>query len=326
MRRRALLIAAAVAVFASAVTAQPPTPHAGYVYPAGGRRGASIEVRVGGQFLNGANKAYVSGRGVDAKVTEYRRPLTGAEAQKLRDEMQQLNQKRAASIRPAAAGSPKVVFTEADEKRVAEIREKLEDVLRRPSIPAIAEIVILEMTIAQDAALGPRQLRVETAAGLTNPIVFTVGELPEFSRKPARVTPAYNAVNGATPFNRLVPRKPEPPTEITLPAVLNGQMMPGTSDRYRFQAKKGQQLVIAASARELIPYVSDAVPGWFQAALTLRDAQGKELASADHFLFIRTRCCTTKSRATASTSRRSTIPSTAGARISFTASASANCR
>jgi len=35
----------------------------------------------------------------------------------------------------------------------------------------------------------------------------------------------------------------------------------------------------------LIPYVSDAVPGWFQAALTLRDAQGKELASADHFLF-----------------------------------------
>jgi len=27
------------------------------------------------------------------------------------------------------------------------------------------------------------------------------------------------------------------------------------------------------------------VPGWFQAALTLRDAQGKELASADHFLF-----------------------------------------
>jgi hypothetical protein len=120
---------------------------------------------------------------------------------------------------------------------------------------------------------------------LTNPIVFSVGELPEFSRKPVRVAPEYNVVNGATPANRAAPRPPEPPIEIALPVVVNGQMTPGTADQYRFQAKRGQHLVVAASARELIPYVSDAVPGWFQAALTLRDAQGKELASADHFLF-----------------------------------------
>ena len=48
---------------------------------------------------------------------------------------------------------------------------------------------------------------------------------------------------------------------------------------------KGQQLVIAASARELIPYIADAVPGWFQAALTLYDAKGNELAYADHYRF-----------------------------------------
>ena len=155
----------------------------------------------------------------------------------------------------------------------------------RPSIPAIAEIAILQVTIAPDAAVGPRQLRLDTTGGLTNPIVFCVGELPEFSRKPVRVAPAYNVVNGATPANRAAPRPPEPPIEITLPVVVNGQMTPGTADQYRFQAKRGQHIVIAASARELIPYVSDAVPGWFQAALTLRDAQGKELASADHFLF-----------------------------------------
>jgi hypothetical protein len=62
-------------------------------------------------------------------------------------------------------------------------------------------------------------------------------------------------------------------------------MMPGTADQYRFHASAGQQLVAAASARELIPYVADAVPGWFQAVLTLRDAQGRELASADRYLF-----------------------------------------
>ena len=250
------------------------TPHAGYVYPAGGRRGTTIEVRVGGQFLNGARKAYVSGRGVEAKVIQYDRPLTGAEAQKLRDEMQQLNQKRAAGK-----------LTEAEQQRAAEIREKLEDVQRRPSIPAIAEIVSVEITVAPDATPGARQLRIESNQGLTNPVIFCVGDLPEFARKPARVAPAYNVVNGATPVNRLVARPPDPPTDVALPVVVNGQMMPGVTDQYRFHAKKGQHLVIAAAARELIPYISDAVPGWFQAALTLRDGEGRELASADHYLF-----------------------------------------
>jgi hypothetical protein len=282
---RDLVVAVVAIALTPILAAQQQTPHAGYVYPAGGRQGTSIEVRIGGQFLNGASKAYVSGRGVEAKVTQYVRPLTGAEAQKLRDQMQQLNERRAASLRPPSSDSPKVIFTDADRETMAEIRDKLEDVQRRPSIPAIAEIVILQITLAADAAPGQRELRVEAAAGLTNPIVFSVGELPEFSRKPARVAPAYNVVNGATPVIRAVPRQLEPPTGIALPAVLNGQMMPGTSDQYRFQAKKGQQLVAAASARELIPYISDAVPGWFQAALTLRDAQGKELASADHYLF-----------------------------------------
>jgi hypothetical protein len=35
----------------------------------------------------------------------------------------------------------------------------------------------------------------------------------------------------------------------------------------------------------LIPYIADAVPGWFQASATLYDASGKELAYADHYGF-----------------------------------------
>jgi len=37
--------------------------------------------------------------------------------------------------------------------------------------------------------------------------------------------------------------------------------------------------VIAVHARELIPYIADAVPGWFQASITLYDGSGKELAA-----------------------------------------------
>ena len=278
--------AAALAVFASALAGQQQvqTPHVGYVYPAGGRRGTVVDVRVGGQFLDGTKAAYVSGLGVEARVTGFAKPLNGADAQKLRDEIKQLREKRAASQKPAAAGASNAIFTAADRKRAEEIRLELEDMQRKRTIPALADVATLQVSIAPDAALGPRRLRLETARGLTNPIVFAVGELPEYSRPPLRMAPAFNVVNGATPANR-APHPPAPPMEIALPAVVNGQMTPGTADQYRFQAKQGQRIVIEAAARELIPYVSDAVPGWFQAALTLRDAQGKELASADHFLF-----------------------------------------
>ena len=131
-----------------------------------------------------------------------------------------------------------------------------------------------------------RELRIGAGAGLTNPMVLCIGQLPEFTRAPAKVPPAFNVVNGATPPPRLITaQKAEPPTAVTLPAVMNGQMMPGVADRYQFAAKKGQHIVIAAAARELIPYISDAVPGWFQASITLRDAAGHEIASADHYQF-----------------------------------------
>ena len=67
--------------------------------------------------------------------------------------------------------------------------------------------------------------------------------------------------------------------------VLNGQIMPGDVDRFAFKARKGKRLVAAASARDLIPYLADAVPGWFQAALTLYDPNGNEVAYADDYRF-----------------------------------------
>ena len=84
-------------------------------------------------------------------------------------------------------------------------------------------------------------------------------------------------------------QRKRPPEEeelrITVPCTMNGQVAPGEMNRYRFQASKGQRLVISARARELGPYVADGVPGWFQAVLRLRDANGKELAYDDDFRF-----------------------------------------
>ena len=72
---------------------------------------------------------------------------------------------------------------------------------------------------------------------------------------------------------------------IKLPVTINGQILPGDIDKFRFYAKKGQQLVIEAHARSLRPYLADAVPGWFQATIALYDFKGREIAFADDYRF-----------------------------------------
>jgi hypothetical protein len=263
----------------AAALAQTIVPRNGYVYPAGGRQGATLEVVVGGQFLDGVRGAMVSGEGIEAAVVEHVKPLQPGQANQLREKLKELLEKR------AAADQQRGRWNESDDQALAEIRKKLANFMGRPSTPAIAETVRLNVTIAADAALGDRELRLVTPIGLTSPLAFRVGQLPEYSRKPLRAVrqPDTGIVQPRAAAARALP--PDPPESITLPAIVNGQIAPGGANRYRFQAGRGQHLVMAASARGLIPYISDAVPGWFQAAMTLYDGKGKEVAHADHYRF-----------------------------------------
>src|ERR1017187_849505 len=162
----------------------------------------------------------------------------------------------------------------------------------------LAETLTLHVTISPGAAPGKRELRVASPGGLSNPLIFCVVQLPEVQEKEsiAVTQPPGNARN----INQLQVSEPATDMAITLPATINGRIKPrlakpqgrpgqpftpGETDRYRFQARQGQSLVIAASARELMPYLADAVPGWFQAVLTLYDAAGKEVAYNDDFRF-----------------------------------------
>ena len=248
MSRFALILAAALPAFAQQLT-----PHAGYIYPAGGRTGATFECTIGGQFLNGPTAAFVSGSGVEAKVVEYYRPLNQGEFNKLRDELEQTT----------------------DKTRAAEIRQKMATFIRRPVAPQLLETVRLQIAVSPNAAPGRREIRINTALGLTNPLAFQVGQLPEYTNPPAKP---------ADELSRVRPR-PAEPVNIALPAVVNGQIISGVYDRYRFHAQAGQRLVISAAARQLIPYISDAVPGWFQATLALYDAAGKEVGYAGNYTF-----------------------------------------
>ena len=283
----------ALLVIAPAVQGQQFGPHIGYVYPAGGRQGTTFEVTVGGQFLDGASEAFISGAGIQATVLEYVKPMSQKQFNDLREKLQELLTKKTAATKQQrkrgaaeeAKNEPKPIWTDADEKAVGELRMKLATFVRRPASPAIAETVRLKVNLAPDAEPGDRELRLETRGGLTNPMMFRIGQLPEFSKAPAKLHDESTTGKGARYRSYATDKKPAGPVEITLPAIVNGQIQAGTVDRYRFRAAKGQHIVVAAGARELIPYISDAVPGWFQATLGLYDAKGKELQYAGNFRF-----------------------------------------
>src|ERR1019366_4147246 len=176
--------------------AQQQMPHAGYVYPAGGRQGTTFEITVGGQFLDGAKSALVSGAGVEASVVGHFKPLPPAQATQLRDQAKELSEKP----------SP----TAEDRQKIAEIRAKLLAFVRRPTTPAIAETVRVQIALAAGAALGERELRLVTPNGLTNPVIFSIGQLPEVGRPTAKgtgVLPGAQAGRGRGQV-RLAPAPP----------------------------------------------------------------------------------------------------------------------
>ena len=261
------------------VQAQQSTPHVGYVYPAGGQQGATVEVRVGGQFLTGVASAMVSGSGVQASVVKYVKPMSNGQYMKLRDDYNALRQKKAEATRQGKT------LTSEEEKRLADMKDKMANYVRKPATPAICEVVTVRITVAADAAPGERELRLSTSSGLTNPLVFRIDRLPEISKAPAKVVPQTTNKGSAKKDQIAKTFVPPEPMKITLPATVNGQVGPGGVDRYRFHAAKGQHIVAAAHVRDLIPYISDAVPGWFQATLAIYDVSGSELNYADHYGF-----------------------------------------
>jgi hypothetical protein len=267
-------IAAAVILLGSfllTADAQQVTPRIAYVYPAGGCQGATFQVVVAGQFLEGAATVLVSGDGIETRVIEHTRPLSVEQAIMLQPKFDELRRRKADAAENRRAGG----WSAADEKELAELTRKFELFIPKAQINQnIVENVLIEVRIAADAEPGARELRLRGPAGLTNPLVFCVGQLPESSRAPAKT---YRQ-----PRDGKGPKIAPPPSEmgVTLPATVNGQIMPGAANQFRFRARQGQRLVFAVVARQLIPFLSDAVPGWFQATLKLRDAQGRELPFA----------------------------------------------
>lgn len=183
----------------------------------------------------------------------------------------------------AKGGPPKSEKEVAKQKLIERLQMRFAEDERNPAVRSQTELVFAEITVASDAKPGRREIRVITKRGVSNPLPFYVGQVPEVARKPMKTMQL--PVLGKEYLAQRKRPLAEEELRVTVPCAMNGQIAAGEVNRYRFQAGKGQRLVISAKARELVPYVPDGVPGWFQAVLKLYDANGKELAYNDDFRF-----------------------------------------
>ena len=265
-------------------TAFSQTPHLAYVYPAGGKVGTTFQIVIGGQFLMTASNAFITGPGITATVIDHSRPMPNQEFQDLRNRLKELQDKFKAT-RKGNSGTN--VWTTADLNERDEIRAKiLKNPPNRTANPAMIETAIVRVTIATNAAPGDHEIRLGSSNALSNPMKFCLGGLPEVTKLSAKpANPDFDKYLEQLGGRPAPVGTPKYEAKVTLPATINGQIMPGGVDRYRFFAAHGQHLIIAANARTLIPYLADAVPGWFEAVLTILDSKGREVASAERYHF-----------------------------------------
>jgi hypothetical protein len=274
-------------------------PYIGYVYPAGGQQGTTFEARLGGQGLDGVNGALITGSGVQAKIVEYYRRLNNQDIQLLNEQVKELKRGTtsvATAMAPLMMTETPMMMAAAEKSPtapadqdlspsnlVARIEKRTREFVQTPACASISTLTLIEVTVAPDAEPGPREIRLATTRGISNPLVFCVGQVPEYARKPM-LTATLQVLGKEAQALRKRPAS-EIEDRVAIPCVVNGQIASGEVNRYRFEARQGQKLVLTTQARQLIPFIADAVPGWFQPVLALYDADGKEVAYDDDYRF-----------------------------------------
>ena len=217
MKNRKIALALLGTILALSVHAQKLTM--GYLSPAGGQVGTTVEIQAGGLNINKATKVMFNHPGIKGEVIP-------------------------------------VVESAASKRK----RRRLND----QSSPQLADRVKIKVTIADNVPCGLYDLRLQSPKGLSNKLPFEVSSYPNFMENKKSSLKQPNEVS-------------------SLPAVLCGYVTPGGVDYFRFAGRKGETIVAAVKGRQLVPYIADAVPGWFQPVMKIIDSTGREVAFSDDY-------------------------------------------
>lgn len=174
-----------------------------------------------------------------------------------------LNVNKAKSVIVSGKGV-KVEIIQVSEEVQNQLKKKKFRKLDDQSSPQLADQLKIRVTVDKNAVPGLRDLRLQSAAGISNKLNFEVGQYPDVVETKGSTAAKPNIVK-------------------QLPAVLCGQILPGEIDYFSFKAEKAMNLVAAVKGRALVPFIADAVPGWFQPVISIHNSKGREVAYCDDY-------------------------------------------
>ena len=253
--------------------------HIGFLMPSGAKQDSRVEIIVGGQGFWGSHNVHISGGGVTVEKVRYIRSLPNISGSQRRYYNQVLRQFH--DGKPITVKKPESTEgwrTHSFHERLTELTPCERDIMYQAwfvpknslqASPAIAGRVIVNLKIDKDAKPGVREFRLSDRNGaLSNPLKFFIGDVPEVREDYFPFPPAVRSI-----------------PEIPIPSAVNGQIMPGETDRYTFKAAKGKEITFKLYGRFFNPFIGDGVPGHFQPVLEIVDKNGKVLAYADDYFF-----------------------------------------
>ncbi|MBQ3290218.1 MAG: hypothetical protein IJH50_12510 [Kiritimatiellae bacterium] len=278
MERRVLIPAALAFAAASIASAD---PYIGYIYPAGIQIGATNRLVIGGQNLNRIAGVHFSRGGLRVLKIEnvpFFPTPTGTQRRHLVKWLNGI----AAGVRQEPplsddwhpeewrSNSWWRALGSLDAGKIAIVERDLyvpRNTLQ--ATPSLRQMLLVTVAVEPDAAPGRGELCVYGPGGISAPRPFETTAAPHVAE------PLF------APPHRPAPERP--PVEVGAggAVVLDGQTMPGETDVFRLRLGRGRHYTFRTTARELQPYIGDAVPGFFNAALVLKGGSGAVVARAD---------------------------------------------
>ena len=292
---RSVVGAAAVLLAVSALA----IPKPGYYHPSSVQVGTKARVIMGGDAVWGVKGAWITGDG--ARVTRivpvpgFPRAAGRTERSFVRNWLYDILEKK---VKPTEHRKlpPEATVAETDWQECdwwfyldALTDFELQFVARDlytpedypQGTPALNNLLILDVEVDPDAKPGRRDIFLYDGGSASAPHPFYITKEPHVC-EPFFVFPPRD---GHIPLPQVLHLPPDIKPQA-LPIHLDGQIWPGETDVYTLRLEEGQQLVCSVIARELFPYLGDAVPGFFNPVLRLYDSREKEVAFADDFYYL----------------------------------------
>ena len=239
-------------------------PRLNSLFPAGGQLGTTIEIAIQGSDLEGAHTLIIEGEpGITAQlhpgggaVDDTYKPVFEANC----GQCHELRSPNNRSMTPAQwETTVRRMVTEKGAEINAEAQSQI--IAYLTSAARASGGLTAQLSIASDAPIGMREIRVVGKHGTSTAWPFEVSQTPDVLETESNNTPETAAI-------------------IELPSLINGLINPGgDEDYYVFEGAKGQRCVFSVNAYRL----NNISQQFFNPTLSLFDAKGVELARSNGF-------------------------------------------